>query len=78
MLIEVRLYATLRRCRPDRPDGRLELELPEDATVLEAAKLLGIDPQEIHLIMINGVGRDLAQPLRQDDRLGLFPPIGGG
>ena len=78
MRIEVRLYATLRRCRPERPDGRLEIELPEGATVLEAAVFLGLDPGEIHLVMINGVGRDLNQPLRQDDRLGLFPPIGGG
>ena len=78
MRIEVRLYATLRRCRPERPDGRLDVELPEGATVLEVVNLLGLDPAEIHLVMINGVGRDLNQPLRQDDRLGLFPPIGGG
>lgn len=78
MRIEVRLFATLRRCTPEHPDGRQLLELPEGATVGEAADRLGVARAEIHLAMVNGIGVDLERRMTEGDRLGLFPPVGGG
>ena len=78
MRLEVRLYATLRRYHPEQPDGKIACEMPSDATVLDTVNALKIDPAEIHLIMVNGVGSELNQLLHENDRLGLFPPIGGG
>ncbi len=78
MKIEVRLYATLRRHTPQQPNGCLALELKQGATVREAVSLLGIDPAEIHLLMLNGVSAALDSVLAENDRLGLFPPVGGG
>lgn len=78
MKIEVRLYATLRCCAPDHPDGRQLLDLPEGTTVGEAADQLGVARSDIHLVMVNGIGADLDCRLMAGDRLGLFPPVGGG
>lgn len=78
MNIEVRLYATLRRYLPETPNGITTIEVTEGITVLEVINQLGIDPAEVHLSMLNGMGCELAQTVNHGDRLGLFPPIGGG
>ncbi len=78
MAVEVRLYATLRRYTPASPNGVITVEVTEGITVLELVKQLGIDQTEIHLIMINGIGCELGQTVNPGDRVGLFPPVGGG
>ena len=78
MVLEVRLFATLRRYAPTSLNGVMTLDVPECITVLDLVKQLKIDPKEIHLIMINGLGREFEEILTDGDRVGLFPPIGGG
>lgn len=78
MVLEVRLYATLRRYAPNSLNGVISLNVSERITVLELVKQLKIDPTEIHLIMINGLGREFDELLTDGDRVGLFPPVGGG
>jgi molybdopterin converting factor small subunit len=39
---------------------------------------LGIDAREVHVLMVNGVISRLDRVLVGGDRLGLFPPVGGG
>jgi molybdopterin converting factor small subunit len=38
----------------------------------------GLSPDEIHIILINGVHGTLDSELNDGDRLGVFPPVGGG
>jgi molybdopterin converting factor small subunit len=54
------------------------LTLEKSMTVQEVAILLGLDPEEIGLISINGVQSELEDLVPQDCRLCFFPPISGG
>lgn len=78
MQIEVRLFATLRQAAPDAPGGVLPLAVAEGASVGDALAAVKLDPAKVHLIMVNGVAADLSRVLRDGDRLGLFPSVGGG
>ncbi len=72
--IEVRCFATLAGYSP--PGGRMET--PEGAVVADVLETLRIPPAEVTIIFINGVHADAGSALKDGDRLGLFPPVGGG
>ena len=77
-MIEVRLYATLRRYVPSSLHGVLAVEISKDSTVAELLTAIAVDLGEVHIIMINGVGSTLESILHDGDRLGIFPAVGGG
>ncbi|WP_169717707.1 MoaD/ThiS family protein [Sporomusa silvacetica] len=52
--------------------------MPDGITVLDLVKKIEIDPTEIHLIMINGIRCEFDKIVSNGDRVGLFPPVGGG
>lgn len=77
--IEVRLHASLERIRPGLKAGEaLPLELQEGISVGRMAEELGISKKGVHLVLVNGRTRPLDHPLSYDDRVALFPPVGGG
>lgn len=78
MVIEVRLFATLRKYVSSSTSGVVSLDLPDDIAVAELVKQLEIDPAEVHVVMVNGVSSDMNRPLTDGDRVGLFPAVGGG
>ncbi|MGE5576127.1 MAG: MoaD/ThiS family protein [Syntrophothermus sp.] len=39
---------------------------------------LGIPPGEAFVVMVNGRRQDLGWTLKDGDRIGIFPPVGGG
>ena len=78
MRIETRLFATLRKYVPDAPQGVLTMDVPDGVTVAELLRLLGVNAADVHLIMVNGQGSAPERVLAGNDRVGLFPPIGGG
>ena len=78
MRIEVRLFATLRRHALSAAGGVLAVDVPEGCKAADAIAQLGIDTREVHILMVNGVIGRLDQVLVGGDRLGLFPPVGGG
>jgi molybdopterin converting factor small subunit len=78
MLIEVRLYATLRRYRPSNPNGVFAADVADGISVAKLINKLEIDPAEIHMIMVNGIGSEMDCILADGDRVGLFPAVGGG
>lgn len=61
----------------DRP-RRTMLTLEPGATVRTAAALLGLEPETVGLISINGVQSELDAPVPGDCRLCFFPPMTGG
>jgi sulfur-carrier protein len=79
VVIQVFLAATLRRYFPgyDAGAGHL-LELPSGCTIRELTEQLGIPAAEVKLIMVNGVAAKWDTVLQGDERVGLFPPVGGG
>lgn len=78
MVVEVRLYATLRRYAPESPGGVLSVEVSADDSVAELLGKMNISLAEVHIVMINGVISALESTLHDGDRLGLFPAVGGG
>jgi hypothetical protein len=47
-------------------------------TVRETVDLLGLDPDSIGLIVINGVQSEIGDVVPLDGRLCFFPPLSGG
>lgn len=79
MKVELKLFASLSvyASHPRIPaDGTMELSQP--LTVGGLIDDLGIPRQDIKLIFINGVHAHMESMLKDGDRLGIFPPIGGG
>lgn len=75
MSVEVELFGHLARPGEDR---RRTLDLEHPRSALEIAGLLGLDPQEIGLIVIDGVQSDASDMVSLDSRLCFFPPLSGG
>lgn len=73
--IDLRLFATLAAHMP--PDaGQYPIE--SGTTVARLLERLGVPANEVKLIFIDGTRRDLHSPLQGGERVGLFPPVGGG
>ena len=51
----------------------MEITIKTGATVQEAIEVLGIPKERVKLIFVNHTGAFLGQPLREGDRVSLFP-----
>ena len=81
MRLEIKLFAGLTCTNPDLPsfgEREFELEVPEPFTIRELRDLLGIDPAMPLLTMVNNHHEQEGWLLKDNDRIGMFPPIGGG
>ena len=79
MKIDVYLYATLILHLPEGAKGRaLSLEADENTSVRDVMKRLEIPEKSVKLIFVNGVHAQPETVLTDGDRVGLFPPVGGG
>ena len=80
MRVEVRLYATLSDKYSDRKAGEpIDLQLEDGTRLSDLLARLKIPPQAVHLALVNGRAiHNYATPLTENDRVGLFPPVGGG
>jgi hypothetical protein len=79
MALQIFLNASLRPYAPGYdPYQGITLEVPPDTPVSGVISRLGLPPEEVTLILVNGVRQSLDFPLTGTERLGLFPPIGGG
>ena len=75
MQVTVKLHASLRPYgRSDSNDGLFPLETTEKATVREVIRELGIPPEKVKMILLNGRGGDFDSILFNGDRIALFPP----
>ncbi len=75
MQIQLKLFATLRALTPDNADS---YPIAPGTTVGDIVTQLSIPAKDAKLIFINGVRKSLDTPLADGDRLGIFPPVGGG
>lgn len=79
MHVTVKLYATLHRYGQGEQAGMpFEIELPEDATLLNLIDQLKIPPEETRITFVNGIIQERDWKLQDGDAVGMFPPIGGG
>jgi len=73
--INLKLFVTLSRYLPDNSEG---LEILEGTTVEKLISDIGIPKELVKLIFINGKKQNMSYQLKNNDRLGLFPSVGGG
>jgi len=74
MLVTVKLFATFRV-------GRFKIEqrnYPDGITCREIIADVGLNEQEIGIVLVNGRHADLDANLAEGDTLSLFPLLGGG
>ena len=73
--IQIKLFATLQHFTPPSSDSYRIVPGISIQDLLEQLKL----PQEkARLIFVDGVKVDLAATLNGGERVGIFPPVGGG
>jgi molybdopterin converting factor small subunit len=73
--ITLKLFATLRTYTPADAD---HYAIAPGTTVADIVRDLNIPPKDAKLIFINSIRKELETPLADGDRLGIFPPVGGG
>lgn len=73
--ISLRLFASLSHRMPENPD---RFVVSAGTTVGEVLSGFGISKEEAQLVFINNKRADLTSTLNDGDRLGVFPPVGGG
>lgn len=79
MIINVKLFATLRKYLPDVELGKSkEFQVEEGITIAQLYELLGIPAEEVKLAYVNGIYCESDDYLKDGDEVGIFPPIGGG
>ena len=80
MKIELRLFASLSRYRSPDSDSKLaqRIEIQENSTIGSLIEFLGIPPDTVKMVFINGVHARDDDTIHERDRIGIFPPIAGG
>ncbi len=79
MEITLNLFATLSRYMPTKAKGSpCTIELDEGTRVRDLLEGLRIPAKEVKLVFLNGVHAMGDEILKDGDRIGVFPPIGGG
>jgi molybdopterin synthase sulfur carrier subunit len=73
--VTIKLFATL---RPYAPADAEHYAVAPGTTVADVVRDLEIPVKDAKLIFINNVRREMDAPLQDGDRLGIFPPVGGG
>ncbi len=73
--IRLKLYADL-RCFA--PAGGEEVPIEPGTSVRELLQHLSLPREKAKLIFIDGKQADLSATLQGGERVGIFPPVGGG
>jgi sulfur carrier protein ThiS len=79
MEIELNLFATLKRFMPNKAKGNSwNISINEGTKVRELLEQLKIPTDAVKLVFLNGIHANGDETLKDGDRVGAFPPIGGG
>lgn len=73
--IQVRLFASLKKFLPPNSD---RFPISSGETIEHVLKRLAVPLDEARLIFVNGVKAEITSVLRGGERVGIFPPVGGG
>lgn len=75
MPIDLKCYATL---APLTPPNANAFPILDGETILALTQRLNIPLEEVKIVFVNGLATDLDRVLADGDRVGIFPPVGGG
>jgi sulfur-carrier protein len=73
--IQIKLFANLRQFTPPSADN---YEIEPGISIRSLLKELDIPEIKARLIFINGLKAELSSTLNGGERVGIFPPVGGG
>ncbi|MBU0543906.1 MAG: MoaD/ThiS family protein [Proteobacteria bacterium] len=73
--IIIKLFASLTRFTPDSAD---KYPISSGTSIRAIINRLGISEDKAKLIFINGIKGELDSTLKGGERIGIFPPVGGG
>ena len=77
--VSIKLYAMLRKYRPDLGHGEAaSLELSDGSTLHDLLGVLGIGQDEMKRCFVNAVAQEPDYVLCEGDDVVMFPPIAGG
>ncbi|MBI9079124.1 MAG: MoaD/ThiS family protein [Pseudodesulfovibrio sp.] len=75
MGIEIKCFATLAQFLPPNGD---DYPIDQGETIKSLLAKLGIPEKEVALFFINSARAYLESDIKNGDRIGLFPAVGGG
>jgi len=79
MAVRLMLAATLRQYAPGyNAESGCQVIVQPASTVRDLARQFGIPEEEVKLIMVEGLAADWDTTLAGNERVALFPPVGGG
>lgn len=79
MRIKVKLFTTLARYVTGiKPGEPFEVVLHNGATLSDLINQLNLPREEAKLIFVNGLAQPPNYRLKNNEEVGIFPPIGGG
>ena len=73
--IQIKLFADLSAYTPPAADN---FPIESGTTIRWLLEEIQISAEKVRLVFINNIKRDLDATLRGGERVGIFPPIGGG
>ena len=73
--IQLKLFATLQQFMPESADN---FAIEAGTTIQSLLESLNVPLAKAKLIFIDGIKADIGQTLNGGERVGIFPPVGGG
>jgi len=73
--IDLRLFATLQQFSPENSEA---FTISPGTTVREVLETINVPVEKAKLIFVDAVKKDLDTVLKGGERVGIFPPVGGG
>ena len=73
--IQLKLFATLREFTPPSADS---FTIDQGTRICDLLDQINMPQEKAKLIFINGVKAELTTVLEGGERVGIFPPVGGG
>jgi molybdopterin synthase sulfur carrier subunit len=79
MKVEIKLFANFQEYLP-AGSGKYScfLELKEGTTIGQTLSRLNVPESMPMITLVNGIHRDLEEPLHPGDVVSVFPPVAGG
>ena len=79
MTVKVLLSSSLRRYVPQYdPSSGVDLKVDKGMSVAEVCRLMNVPVEKIKIVMVDGRHGSLKYLLKGDERIALFPAVGGG
>lgn len=75
MGIDLKCFATLAEFEPENSQ---DYPVEPGETIRSLVAKLGIPEKDVTIMFINALRSDLDSKIKDGDRVGLFPPVGGG